>query len=113
MGSNPTRPTIQLDFLTFHPIKDIMPRVTCDNSPGSVGLTKGNIKPLTFYEMRGLLYLAYAWEDRDGDNWLKSICFDPGYGTIHALAQECSSTKVRIVQDCKVYINYELSDGFP
>lgn len=82
-----------------------MPKVTCNNAPGSVGITKANIKPLTYYELQGRLYLAIRW-DKDT---LHSVCFDTDYGTIHAEAQQCETTKVRLVRDRDIHIDYDLS----
>ena len=86
--------------------------VTVNNSDKTftTPLTQATIRPMTWFEYHGQLYIAFEWQHDASFNPLKTtlraICFDPTYGAIESLFGESPDFKVRVVFDMDVSINY-------
>jgi len=86
--------------------------VTVNNSDRTITtpLTQATIRPMTWFEYHGGLYLAFEWQHDASFNPLKTtlraICFDPTYGAIESLFAEGAEFQVKIVLDKDVTINY-------
>lgn len=76
-----------------------------------VPLLPEHVKPYTWFDYRGLLYLAIKWEVDPNNkvNKLKllAVCFDPEHYTMEAEFYPCE-IKVLPVPDSKVSIFYKI-----
>jgi len=77
-----------------------------------VSLTTNAVPPFTWFEYRGLLYLAIKWDIKlqheNYDNFkLLAVCFDPDHYTMEAEFYSSNDIKVVIVPDSKVSIFYK------
>ena len=76
-----------------------------------ISLTPEYLRPYTWFEYKGMLYLAIKWE-LDVNNTvnklkLLAVCFDPEHYTMEAEFYPCE-IKVVIVPDSKVSIFYKI-----
>ncbi len=74
-------------------------------------MTRKTLKPMNWFQSsdNGRLYLAWAWNEDPSKTikvWLDAVCFDPRYGTMHAIFSEDEHTKVNVVYDTNVSINF-------
>jgi hypothetical protein len=85
--------------------------VKVNNSDKIIGLplTRGTLRPMSWFEYHGQLYIAFEWEEKNNKFTLRAICFDLTYGAIEALFQESPDFLVRVVYDKDVSINYTLA----
>jgi hypothetical protein len=76
-----------------------------------VSLAPEYLRPYTWFEYKGMLYLAIKWETdlNNKVNKLKllAVCFDPEHYTMEAEFYPCE-IKVVIVPDSKVSIFYKI-----
>lgn len=79
-----------------------------------ISLTPEYLRPYTWFEFKGMLYLAIKWEvnpqaDSKSYNKIKllAVCFDPEHYTMEAEFYP-SETKVLPVPDSKVSIFYKI-----
>lgn len=76
-----------------------------------VSITPEYLRPYTWFEYKGTLYLAIKWEldPNNKVNKLKllAVCFDPEHYTMEAEFYPCG-IKVVIVPDAKVSIFYKI-----
>lgn len=77
-----------------------------------VPLLPEHVKPYTWFEYRGLLYLAIKWESKPSGDYdkfkLLAVCFDPDHYTMEAEFYSTLDVKVVIVADSKVSIFYNI-----
>ena len=76
-----------------------------------VSITPEHLRPYTWFEFKGMLYLAIKWEfncdSKINKTKLLAVCFDPEHYTMEAEFYP-SQTKVLPVPDSKVSIFYKI-----
>ena len=76
-----------------------------------VSITPEYIRPYTWFEFKGMLYLAIKWEtdlnNKINKTKLLAVCFDPEHYTMEAEFYP-SEAKALIVLDSKVSIFYKI-----
>ena len=72
-----------------------------------VTITPEHLHPYTWFEFKGMLYLAIKWQKDLNGLKLLAVCFDPENYTMEA--EFCpSETKVLPIPDSKVSISYKI-----
>ena len=87
-----------------------MVKVNNSDKVFTMPLTQATIRPMTWFEYHGQLYIAFEWQHDASHNpvktTLRAVCFEPTYGAIESLFAESPDFQVRIVYDKDVTINY-------
>jgi hypothetical protein len=87
-----------------------MVKVNNSDKAFTMPLTQATIRPMTWFEYHGQLYIAFEWQHDASHNpvktTLRAICFEPTYGAIESLFAESADFRVRIVYDRDVSIEY-------
>ena len=90
-----------------------MVKVNSADKVFTMPLTKAAIAPMTWFEYRGQLYIAFEWQVDDSKApgkapviTLRTVCFDTTYGAIESLFTESPDIWVRLVYDRGVSIEY-------
>lgn len=77
-----------------------------------VSLTSNAVPPYTWFEFKGMLYLAIKWEIKPSGDYdkfkLLAVCFDPDHYTMEAEFYSSNDIKVVVVPDSKVSIFYKI-----
>ena len=87
-----------------------MVKVNNSDKVFTMPLTQATIRPMTWFEYHGQLYIAFEWQHDASHNpvktTLRAVCFEPTYGAIESLFAESADFRVKIVYDRDVSIEY-------
>jgi hypothetical protein len=72
-----------------------MVQVNNSSKKHRVSLLPTDVPPYSWFEYKGMLYLAIKWQDKNFKWVLDAVCFDPDFYTMQA--EFCGDSEIKVV----------------